>query len=123
MKFATFATALAAQAAAVLLVFALQRSFSTGNTSGLPFIVGGIFGTQLGALHHARAPDAQNTVGVKLRLGAALAAGALLLGGALHLALAPFGFVEITVPIAAAGSAIFPFVLFNQMWRAVRRGR
>ena len=121
MKASTLATALAAQVFAVLVAFALQRTFSAGPSSGLPFVVGGIFGTQMGALRHARRPDAVNTSGVKARLGAALGVGALVLGGALHVLFAPFTFVDVTVPIAALGSAVFPFVLFNQMWRAVRR--
>ena len=36
-----------------------------------------------------------------------------------HLTASPFKFVEISVPFAAVGSFVFPFVLFNTMWNAL----
>ncbi len=120
MKPATAVLALVAQLACVALVFSLQRWLSPGPSNGLPFVVGSILGTQLGALTHARRAEARNTPGVKAALGVTLAAGAGLGGIALHRAVAPFEHPEITVGLSALGSAVFPFVLFNQMWRAVR---
>jgi hypothetical protein len=123
VKPSTAIVALVAQLAGVALVFSLQRWLSPGSSNGLPFVVGSILGTQLGALTHARRVDAQNTPGVKATLGVTLAAGAALGGLALHRALAPFEHPEITVGISVLGSAVFPFVLFIQMWRAVRGAR
>ena len=120
MKPVTLAIALAAQLGAVLLAFGVQRAVTGGPATGLPFIVGGIFGTQIGALRHARSPGTTNDARAKGLLCVVLACGAVAAGGALHLAFAPFAAPEITVGFAVVGSAVFPWVLFNQMWRAVR---
>ena len=120
MKPSTLALAVGAQLGAILLAFGVQRAVTGGTASGLPFIVGGIFGTQMGALRHARLPESANDARARGRLSAALAVGALLTGLGLHLAFAPFVAPDITVGFATLGSAIFPWVLFGQMWRAVR---
>lgn len=120
MKPATLALALCAQLGAILLAFGVQRAVTGGSATGLPFIVGGIFGTQLGALRHARLAASTNDARAKGALSAALAVGALACGLGLHAVFAPFVAPEITLGFAAVGSAVFPWVLFNQMWRAVR---
>jgi hypothetical protein len=120
MKPSTLALALGAQLGAILLAFGVQRAVTGGSASGLPFIVGGIFGTQLGALRHARLPGSGNDARARGTLSAVLCVGALACGLGLQVAIAPFVAPEITLGFAAVGSAVFPWVLFNQMWRAVR---
>ena len=87
----------------------------------LSFVVGAILASQVGALLHHRQPGAEPTVSAKATLGAVLAVCAIILGFILHLTFNPFTFVAVSISISAVGSFVFPFVLFNTMWKALTK--
>ena len=98
--------------------FLVVRAISMDNPE-LSFVVSAVLGSQAGAIMHRRQPGAQPTIVAKAVLGAVLAICAVAFGFILHLAMHPFRFVEISVPFAAVGSFVFPFVLFDTMWNAM----
>jgi len=104
------------------IALAVIRHLGIGDVP-LAFVVGAIVGTQAGAIMHAREPDARPTAIPKLILGAVLAAVAIGFGAAVHFGLGRLSYPEITLPISAVGSFVFPFVLFNQMFNAMRNSR
>ncbi len=102
--------------ASAAITFLVIRTFSIGSPE-LSFVVGGVLGSQVGAIFHHRQPGAKPTVAAKAILGMVLAVCAVIYGVLLHLTIHPFEFVEISLPIAAVGSFVFPFVLFNFLFR------
>ncbi|MDG2208104.1 MAG: hypothetical protein P8K78_09400 [Pirellulales bacterium] len=104
------------------IALAVIRGFSVGDPS-LAFVVGAILGAQAGAIAHSRHPEAEATVAVKLGLGAVLAGVALIFGFVVHFAISPFKYPDVTLAIAAIGSFIFPFAIFNTMFNATRRSQ
>ena len=87
----------------------------------LPFIVGAVLGTQVGAIMHHRQPGSRSTVAAKAILGVVLSVCAIIVGLVLHLTTNSFNFAEISIPFAAVGSFVFPFVLFNTMWNTLSK--
>jgi len=87
----------------------------------LSFVIGAILGSQVGAIMHHRQPGAEATTAAKATLGVVLAVCAIIFGMILHVTTTPFKFVEISVAFAAIGSFVFPFVLFNTMWKALSK--
>ena len=105
---------------AAVSTFLVIRAISVDSPE-LSFIVGAILGSQVGAVIHHRQPGAEPTARAKVLLGIALAVCASAVGVALHVAVAPFKFAEISIPLGAVGSFVFPFVLFNQMWQSLSK--
>ena len=122
MKPACLVIAAVAFIIAAAIALAVIRGFSVGDTS-LAFVVGAILGTQAGAIAHSRRSEADATIAVKLGLGAVLAGVALVFGIVVHFAVSPFEYPGVTLPIAAIGSFVFPFAIFNTMFNAVRRSK
>ena len=60
---------------------------------------------------------------MKALVGAALACGAVSLGVALHLAFAPFPYPGVSIPLAVVGSFVFPYVVFETMWKSLSNQR
>lgn len=116
-----FLSALAFVAAASLAL-AVIRGFDVGDTP-LALVVGAIVGSQVGAILHARQPDATSSAIPKLVLGAVLAVVALAFGFAVHLGLGGITYPEVTLPISAIGTFVFPFAVFNTMFNAIRNQR
>ena len=106
------------------VTFAIVRWLGKGSPE-LAFVVGAIVGTELAAVVHHRNPGATNSAGVKALIGAALAMSTVVLATLLHLVVAPFEYPQISIPIAVVGTFVFPFVLFDTMWKALsgRAGR
>ena len=88
--------------------------FQVGDAS-LALIIGAIFGTQVAAIqYHRRIPDPAPAK-VKATAGIVLAVMAIFAGVISQFMLEWMPLPEVTLPIAAIGSFIFPFVLFNSM--------
>jgi hypothetical protein len=104
------------------ITFAVIRMVGKGSPE-LAFVVGAVLGTQLAVVAHKRTAGAETSARVKAWVGAALACGALLMGVVLHLAFAPFEIAAISIAFAAVGSFVFPFVLFDTMWKALSKER
>jgi hypothetical protein len=104
------------------VTFAVIRMVGKGSPE-LAFVVGAVLGTQLAAVVHHRTPGAASSSRVKAAIGVALACGVVVLGAVLHLAFAPFEFAWVSIPIAAVGAFVFPFVLFDTMWNALTKKR
>jgi len=85
----------------------------------LAFVVGAIVGTQVGTFLHARSQDTTASLRAKLALGSALAVIAVIFGLVVHTAVG-IKYPEVTLPISAIGTFVFPFILFNQMFNATR---
>jgi len=93
-----------------------------GKGSGeLAFVIGAIIGTQVGAVIHYRRKGATNSLSAKAKLGLALGAANVVFGVVLHYAIAPFAYADVTIPLAAVGSFVFPFVLFDTMWNTLSK--
>ncbi len=91
------------------------------GTPELAFIVGAIVGTQVGAVVHYRQKGATNSPATKAKLGLALGGANVAFGLVLHYAAAPFAYADVSIPIAAVGGFVFPFVLFDTMWNALSK--
>ncbi len=102
------------------VTYLVIRTVSMGEAE-LSFIVGAVLGSQVGAIMHHRQPGAEPTTSAKAILGVVMAVCAVIVGVVLHITAHPFNFVEISVPFAAVGSFVFPFVLFNTMWNALSK--
>ncbi len=102
-----------------VVALAVIHGFSIGETS-FAFLIGATVGTQAGAIAHGRSRDTNATIAVKLSLGAVLAGVALAFGIAVHFLAVGLTYPEVTLPIAAIGSFVFPFVLFDTMFNAMR---
>jgi hypothetical protein len=102
------------------ITFAVVKWLGIGSPE-LAFVVGAILGTQLAAVAHHRIPGATNSTGFKASVGGALATSAIALGIVLHAVFTPFQYVGISVPIAAFGAFVFPFVIFDTMWKALSK--
>jgi hypothetical protein len=120
MRLHAYIVAVAAFLAGTLVAFGFIRWLKYENAD-LAFVVGAILGTQAAAVAMHRNPKAESTFAVKLLLGTALAAAAVLLGLALHFMLAPFRYVEVSLPILTIGCLLFPFVIFDVLWNAIKR--
>ncbi len=102
------------------VTFLAMWAISIGSPE-LAFIVGAVLGSQIGAIMHHRQPGSQSTVAAKAMLGVVLSVCAIIVGLVLYLTKNPFKFAEISIPIAAVGSFVFPFVLFNTMWNTLSK--
>ena len=120
MKPIALTIAAASFLAGAAVMFLVIRAISVGSPE-LSFVVGAVLGSQIGAIMHRRQPGAEPTAAAKAILGVVLAVCAVAFGVLLHLTTNPFKFVEISLPFAAVGSFVFPFVLFNTMWNALSK--
>lgn len=102
------------------ITFAVIRLMEADHPE-LAFIVGAILGTELAALVHHRQEGTTNSFATKATVGLALAVAAVVVGITLHLMANPFHYPEISIPMAAVGSFVFPFVLFDTMWNALSK--
>jgi hypothetical protein len=102
------------------ITFAVVRWLGKGSPE-LAFIGGAVLGTQIAAVVHHRSKGAVSSPGVKAGVGASLALSAIVLGIVMHAIWKPFDYPEISIPMAVAGSFVFPFVLFEQMWNALSK--
>ena len=114
----TITIAAASYFVAGLLTILTIRFISMGDPE-LSFVGGAVLGSQVGAIMHHRQPGAEPTATAKTVLGIMLAICAVIFGGILHLTINLFKYVEVSVPLAAVGSFVFPFVLFNKMWNSL----
>ena len=122
MRIITLVTGISCFFVGALITLGIIRAIEKGSPE-LAFVVGAILGTQIAALVHHRQPGTSNSLAVMLSLGITLAVAAVVLGSILHVVFAPFNYPEISVPIAAVGSFVFPFVLFDTMWKALSKGK
>lgn len=104
------------------VTFAAIRLIGKGSPE-LAFVVGAILGTQLATVAHHRQPQATASAGTKLGLGVALGAAALIFGLLAHVAFRPYTYPDVSIPMAVVGSFVFPFVLFDTMWKALSKHR
>ncbi|MBC8371989.1 MAG: hypothetical protein H8E53_00215 [Planctomycetes bacterium] len=100
--------------------FAVIQWIGKGS-SELAFVIGAIVGTQAGAIIHYRQKGAKSSLAVKAKLGLAVGGANVVFGVVLHYAIAPFAYAEVTIPLAAVGGFVFPFVLFDTMWNALSK--
>lgn len=122
MRVHTLATGIGCFVLGATITFAVIRAIDKGSPE-LAFVAGAILATQMAAVVHHRQHGTTNDFAIRLGLGAALAAAAIIVGGVLHLAFSPFRYPEISVPIAAIGSFVFPFVLFGAMWNTLSKAK
>jgi hypothetical protein len=106
-------------AAAAGVALSLIRRFAVADDP-LAMIVGATVGTMTGIVAHSRQPGAAPTRAARFSLGAALAATSLLVALVLHGLGLGFRLPEVTVPMSALGSFVFPFVFFGSTWKALR---
>jgi hypothetical protein len=100
------------------LALALIRNFQFGDDP-MAMIVGATVGTQVGVIAHSRQPGARATRAAKTWLAAVLAAMAIAFGLAVQFAFTGFEYPEITLPMSAIGSFVFPYAIFGSTWRAL----
>ena len=120
MKPVVYVSAILAFCVGGSVTFAVVRYLGKGSPE-LAFVLGAILGTQIAAVVHRRQPEASNSLAVKVRVGAALVLSTILLGIVMHALWKPFNYPEISIPIAVVGAFVFPFVLFDQMWKTVSK--
>ncbi|MEK6238827.1 MAG: hypothetical protein N2C14_29275, partial [Planctomycetales bacterium] len=72
---------------------------------------------------HARQPETVASVSVKLTLGFVLAITALAFGVSVHFGFGGLSYPEIKIPMAAIGSFVMPFAIFNQMFKSMRESK
>jgi len=90
--------------------------------SSLMFVVGAIVGSQAAAFRIYKATKtARPPLSEKLIAGLVLAVTNGAVGLVLHLTVQPFAYADIVIPIAAAGSLVFPFAIVNIMTGAFDR--
>jgi hypothetical protein len=104
------------------IAFAIVRAVEMGSPE-LAFVVGAILGTQVAAVVHHRQSGSTNSFLIKVALGATLAVTAVAMGIVLHFGFSAFNYPEISVPMGAIGSFVFPFVLFDTMWKALSKAK
>jgi hypothetical protein len=122
LRILTLATGIGCFLVGGLITFAIIRAIGKGSPE-LAFVMGAVLGTQVAAVVHHRQSGTTNSLAVKLSLGLALAVGAIVLGSILHVIFSPFEYPEISIPIAAVGSFVFPFVLFDTMWKTLSKAK
>jgi hypothetical protein len=122
LRFVTFAATIGSHLAGAAATLAVIRGFEIGHPT-LALVVGAILGTQVGAVIHHRQPGATNSARVKALLGLTLALTAIAFVLIAQWFTAAFEYVEVTLPIGAIGSFVFPFVLFDTMWNALSKGK
>ena len=110
-----------AHLAGFVVAMAIMRAADVGDTS-FALIAAAIIGVQAAAVSFARREPADVTAsfGGKLILGTALAGAAALAGLGAHWFAGPLEYPEVTVPIGAIGTAVFPFVVFETFRSALR---
>jgi hypothetical protein len=118
LRILTHATGVGSFLLSAVITFAVIRSIELGNPE-LAFIVGAILGTEVAAIVHSRQAGSTNSFSIKFALGLTLGATAGVFGLVLHFVFAPFNYPEVSIPIAVIGSFVFPFVLFDTMWKAL----
>lgn len=118
----TFAAAVGSYLAGATATLAAVRGLEMGDPM-LALVVGGVLGTQIGALIHYRQPAATNSVRVKAALGLALALAAIGFILTAQWLTAAFESVELSLPIGAIGSFVLPFVLSDTMKDALSKGK
>jgi hypothetical protein len=121
MKPIVLVVAVAAYFAAAALTFAVIRWLDSDDVD-LSLGVGAIAGAQFSAIMHGRIRGLTSTRSTKAMVGAALSLSAVVFGHALHQWLGAFEDLGVSIPLAAIGSFIFPFILFDHM-RALVAGK
>lgn len=87
----------------------------------MALIVGATVGTQAGSLAHSRQPGAGATRSAKFALAAVLAVVAVAFGLIVQFGFGGFEYPEITLPMSAIGSFVFPFAIFGSTCKALGR--
>ena len=98
------------------ITLGIVRAIGTGSAE-LAFVVGAIFATGAGVMMYYRQGGVSASAAVKFQLGAVLAVTAIVFGVAAQGAVGAFKYPAISIPVGAVGSFIFPFVLFNTLWK------
>jgi hypothetical protein len=101
-----------------LVVHSLQSDMAF-----LSLVVGAILGTQAGVLLHHRVPEASLTSRVKACLGVTIAVTGIALSLVMQHVAHSFRFPEVSIPIGAVGCFVFPFVISDNLWRALEKSR
>ena len=118
MRAIAYIAATSAFVAGGAVTFAVVRWLGKGSPE-LAFVVGAVLGTQLAAAIHHRSRGAGNSPRLKAMIGLVLALTAILLGIVLHTVFEAFEYPDVSIPIGAVGTFIFPFVLFDTMCNAL----
>jgi hypothetical protein len=99
-----------------LLVTALLLP-SSRQDSSLPFIFGGIIGSQVASYAHWRVSPEQPSRRATLVLGLWFAATAVVAGLVWQALASPFRYPDIIIPLSALGSFLFPTFMVPQAWK------
>jgi hypothetical protein len=121
MKLYVYAAVAAAYVAALAITFCFVQAGE--QRSSLPFVMGAIVGTQAGVFALWKGGLPALTRRAKIRLALALAGTATVAGFITDVLLEMSRYPEVTLPIAALGSGIFPFVLADTFWKPLAQMR
>ena len=92
------------------------------NSAVVALVIGAIVGTEAGAVLYHRQNGVVNSIGLRAVLGASLAVASLAVSALMQLAASWLPKPGISIPVSAAGAFVLPFLLFNPMWNALKRG-
>jgi hypothetical protein len=104
--------------ASAALALALIRTFQFGDDP-MAMIVGATVGTLAGVIAHSRTADCGATRRAKTSLALVLASTAIAFGLVVQFGFAAFQYPEITLPVSAIGSFVFPYAIFGSTWKAL----
>src|SRR5688572_7989970 len=99
-----------------------MRAIGHGDAS-MALVLGAVVASQAGSLLYHRRERNRAPFAVKAAAGAVTAAAAAAMGLVIHRFWTPMTYPEVVIPIAAIGSFVFPFVLFETMRKALVRER
>ncbi len=112
---------LAGQLITIVIASLVIVGLKIGALDGMPFVVGAVVGSQVGAWRFYRILRVGKESGAKVMTGLTLAAGAALAGLALHFGFSALNHPDVVIPISALGSFVFPFVLFGTMKKSLTK--
>lgn len=122
MKAATITLSSVTFVATAIVTYLVVHFFQSEMTY-LSLVVGAIVGTQVGVIVHHRQPEASLTPRVKVCLGFVAAITGVLLSLVMQATFHWFRFPEVTIPIGFVGCFVFPFVISDNLWKALEKSR
>ncbi len=101
------------------LTYAVERVINAGAPQ-LALIVGALLASQVAAWRLAEQPSVELSFVIKAQVGLVVAATCIVFALILQAILHWLPFPEVTIPISAFGSFIFPVFLMTRTFRSVR---